>query len=60
MELLTISEVAERTDQSRTNVFYHVKCGNVPAEKVGTVWVVRKREAKRFAKRYGREWEEAK
>ena len=58
MKLLSLSEVAERTEQTHSNVSYHAKCGNLPAERVGGVWVVHEDDARAFAQEYGREWQE--
>jgi hypothetical protein len=58
MKLLSLSEVANRTGQSHSNACYHAKCGNLPAQQIGGVWVVREDDARSFAQEYGREWHE--
>jgi len=58
MKLLSLTDIADKTGQTRTNVLYHARCGNLPATKVGGIWVVREEDARAFAQRYGREWHE--
>lgn len=59
MQLLSLSDVAKHTGQTRANVFYHVKCGTLPATKVGGIWVVEEDAARKFAADYEREWQDA-
>lgn len=58
MKLLSLSDVAKHTRQSSANVSYHVRCGHLPATKVGSTWVVREDHAREFAEEYDREWRE--
>lgn len=57
MKLLSLTDIAKKTGQTRANVLYHTRCGNLPATKVGGIWVVKEEDARAFARRYEREWD---
>jgi excisionase family DNA binding protein len=48
VEVLTISEVAERLALDRTTIFRQIKSGAIKAEKSGAVWLVDAREVERY------------
>ncbi len=46
--MITINQAAEKLGITRASVFYHVKNGNIKAEKVGRVYMFEKEELKKY------------
>ena len=48
VEVLTLSEAAERLDLDRTTIFRQIKAGAIKAEKSGAIWLIDAREVERY------------
>lgn len=55
--MYTIPQVARRIGCTRSNVYHHVRAGNLPAIRVGGVFIIDEADAKAFAERYDRAWQ---
>jgi len=56
--MFTVPQVARRIGCTRHNVLHHIHRGNLPATKVGGVFIVDEADARSFADQYDREWQD--
>ena len=54
--MYTLPQIAKRIGCTRNNVYQHVQQGNLPATRVGGVYIVDEADARAFAARQSRTW----
>lgn len=52
IEVLTISEAAERLSLDRTTLFRQIQAGVMVAEKTGSVWLIEAEEVERYREQH--------